>query len=167
MIMQITRLVADRMNSFLFSYGVFQTYYSTHEPFSYQPAGIAAISTTTIAFMFFASPFVALIIQRYPGIRLPGGIIGLAIMEAALICASFSSSTSALLGTQGILYADSGLVVYFPAMYLVDEWFVARKGMAIGVIWSATGFAGAIIPFLLHGKSGMIGNSFTSPRISF
>lgn len=33
---------------FPFSYGVFQKYYSTHEPFSSHPSGIASVGTTTL-----------------------------------------------------------------------------------------------------------------------
>jgi len=33
---------------FPFSYGVFQEYYSTHEPFVSEPFGIAAIGTTAL-----------------------------------------------------------------------------------------------------------------------
>lgn len=33
---------------FPFSYGVFQDYYSTHEPFSSEPSGIAVIGTSAM-----------------------------------------------------------------------------------------------------------------------
>jgi hypothetical protein len=36
----------DIFTGFPFSFGVFQEYYTTHEPFSSQPAGIAAVGTT-------------------------------------------------------------------------------------------------------------------------
>ena len=71
-------------------------------------------------------------------------------MAVALISASFAQNTATLLGTQGVLYAVGGLALYFPAMYMVDEWFVARKGLAFGVVWTGTGVAGAILPFLMQ-----------------
>lgn len=43
-----------------------------------------------------------------------------------------------------------GLTLYFPAMYVIDEWFIARKGIAYGVVWTGTGVSGAVFPFLLH-----------------
>jgi predicted MFS family arabinose efflux permease len=33
-------------------------------------------------------------------------------------------------------------------MYVIDEWFVARKGLAFGVVWTGTGFSGAVVPWL-------------------
>lgn len=100
--------------------------------------------------MFLASPLVAVGIQRFPGARLPASICGLAIMVTGLVAASFCNGAGALLATQGVMYAIGGLILYFPAMYLIDEWFVARKGLAFGVVWTGTGTAGAIVPFLLQ-----------------
>lgn len=135
---------------FPFAFGVFQQYYRTHAPFSDEKAGIAAISTTASGLMYLSSPWVALVIQRYPKIRRPASFAGLAVTALSLIVASFARSTPALLATQGVLYALGGLTLYFPAMYVIDEWFIARKGLAFGVVWTGTGVAGATIPFLLQ-----------------
>nr|OQO32068.1 hypothetical protein B0A51_00606 [Rachicladosporium sp. CCFEE 5018] len=133
---------------FPYAFGVFQDFYLTHEPFSSSPTGIAAIATTASGIMFLASPLVAIAIQRFPEWRRRASFAGIAVMAIALIAASFVSSTAALLGLQGVLYGVGGLTVYFPAMYICDEWFVKRKGIAFAVIWSGTGVAGAIVPFL-------------------
>ncbi|KAM0718834.1 hypothetical protein Q7P37_005906 [Cladosporium fusiforme] len=133
---------------FPYSFGVFQNYYSTHEPFDRQPSGIAAISTTASGIMFIASPLVAVLIQRFPRSRRLANFVGLAILTIALVAASFTNTTGALLATQGILFAIGGLTMYFPAMYVIDEWFIARKGLAFAVIWTGTGVGGAIFPFV-------------------
>ena len=135
---------------FPFAFGVFQAYYRTHEPFSQEKSGIAAISTTASGLMFLSSPLVAVVIQRYPRIRRPASFIGLLITALSLIIASFAQNTATLLATQGVFYALGGLALYFPAMYVIDEWFIARKGLAYGVVWTGTGVAGAIVPFLLQ-----------------
>ena len=113
---------------------MFQNYYSTHAPFDREPAGIAAISTTASGIMFIASPLVALACQRFPRSRRLANFVGLAILTSALVAASFTNTTGALLATQGILFAIGGLTMYFPAMYVIDEWFIARKGLAFAVI---------------------------------
>ena len=100
--------------------------------------------------MFLSSPLVALVIQRYPRIRRPASFAGLVVTALSLIVASFASNTATLLATQGVMYAIGGLTLYFPAMYVIDEWFIARKGLAFGVVWTGTGVAGATIPFLLQ-----------------
>lgn len=132
------------------SFGVFQAYYRQHEPFASDPAGIAAISTTASGLMYISSPLVALFVQRFPRLRRPASFVGIGVTAAALIAASFAQNTATLLATQGVLYAVGGLTLYFPAMYVIDEWFIARKGIAYGVVWTGTGVSGAVFPFLLH-----------------
>ncbi|KAK5146779.1 hypothetical protein LTR32_001692 [Rachicladosporium monterosium] len=127
---------------FPYCYGLFRTYYSMHEPFASQPAGIAAISTTATAIMFISAPLVALFVQRYPRLRRTSSLLGLVVTVASLLAASFCNSTAGLLATQGVLFAVGGLFLYFPAMYVIDEWFVARKGLAFGIVWTGTGASG-------------------------
>lgn len=100
--------------------------------------------------MYFSAPLVALIMQRYPGTRRPGMFIGALIVVVALLAASFCNSVAGLLATQGVLYAVGGLLLYYPAMIYVDEWFVKRKGLAYGVMWAGSGSAGVVVPFLLQ-----------------
>ncbi|KAK3065638.1 hypothetical protein LTR53_018194, partial [Teratosphaeriaceae sp. CCFEE 6253] len=100
--------------------------------------------------MFLSSPGVALFVQRYPRLRRASSVMGLIITVAALIAASYCNSTAGLLATQGVLFAVGGLFLYFPAMYVIDEWFVARKGLAFGIVWTGTGFSGAVVPWLLQ-----------------
>ena len=98
--------------------------------------------------MFIASPLVALACQRFPKSRRIANFVGLAIMTIALVAASYTNTTGALLATQGILFGIGGLTMYFPAMYVIDEWFIARKGLAFAIIWTGTGVGGAIFPFV-------------------
>jgi MFS family permease len=48
------------------------------------------------------------------------------------------------------MYAVGGLVAYFPAMSLITEWFVQRRGLAFGIMWAGTGISGTVLPFLLQ-----------------
>jgi MFS family permease len=142
----VQRLTAR--DSFPWSFGVFQNYYSTHEPFNSEPSGIAAISTTSSGIMFITSPLVAVLCQRFPRSRRLANTTGLAILTSALVAASFTNTTGALLATQGVLFGIGGVTLYFPAMYLIDEWFIARKGLAFAVIWTGSGIGGAVFPFV-------------------
>lgn len=76
--------------------------------------------------------------------------VGLVVVAVALIAASFCNSVGGLIATQGVLYALGGVVLYFPLMPYVDEWFISRKGLAFGTIWAGTGSAGIVVPFLLQ-----------------
>jgi hypothetical protein len=135
---------------FPFSYGVFQVYYSNNPLFSHGGSSIAAIGTTQTGVMYFSCPVIAVLMQRWPQLRRPGMLAGSIIMVTALITASFCNSVSGLLVTQGVLYAVGGLIIYFPSIQYIEEWFVVRRGMAYGVMWAGTGSAGIVVPFLLQ-----------------
>ena len=61
--------------------------------------------------------------------------IGLPVMVAGLIAASFANTVNQLILTQGVVYALGGCVLYFPTLFFIDEWFVQRKGLAYGIMW--------------------------------
>lgn len=148
------------------SYGVMQDYYLQHEPFMSQPrAGLAAVSTTAVAIMLIGSPLISLGLQRFPNLRRVGSCGGLAVMVAGLLVAAATDSSMVVLWTQGVMYGVGALLVYFPAMFLIDEWFVERKGFAFGVSWAGTGVGGASTPFLLQWLLNSYGHR-TTPRVS-
>ncbi|KAI9663525.1 MAG: hypothetical protein M1831_002534 [Alyxoria varia] len=135
---------------FPYSFGLFEKYYTTHEPFSKDPSGIAAIGTTATGIMYFGSPVVSSILQKWPRLRRSFCVLGLSVVVLSLVAASFSQSIAHLILTQGVLYGIGGAILYFPAILFLDEWFVRRKGLAYGIMWGGTGASGVIIPFLLQ-----------------
>jgi hypothetical protein len=44
----VPKFHSDPLLGFPFSFGVFQEYYSNHEPFSSAPSGIATVGTTAL-----------------------------------------------------------------------------------------------------------------------
>ncbi|KMU74087.1 hypothetical protein CISG_04016 [Coccidioides immitis RMSCC 3703] len=47
-----------------FAYGLFQDFYTTHEPFKSDPSGIAAIGTTALGMMYLGSPICFMAMQK-------------------------------------------------------------------------------------------------------
>lgn len=129
---------------FPFSFGVFQEHYTNHEPFSSKPHGIAAIGTTSSGLMYLSAPIVFRTLSRYPKLRRPASVLGLAIVVISMIGASFAQTVTQLLITQGVLYAVGGGLLYSPCILYLDEWFVQRKSTAYGVMWAGTGLAGLV-----------------------
>ena len=154
---------ADKPLGFPFSFGIFQDYYSTHAPFSKEPSGIAVIGTSAMVWLFntdvffpflhalltldtsikgimyLGSPFSFALLQRFPLYRRHCAVLGLFIMVIGLVASSFATRVSHLILTQGVLYAIGGSMLYTPTIIFLDEWFVARKGLAFGVMWAGTG----------------------------
>jgi MFS family permease len=70
-------------------------------------------------------------------------IIGLAL-------GSFASTLEVLILTQGVAYGFGFLLFYYPILSMVNEYWIARRGMAYGLLCGASGFSGSFMPFLLE-----------------
>ncbi|KAF2198134.1 MFS general substrate transporter [Delitschia confertaspora ATCC 74209] len=147
---------------FPFAYGLFQEYYSTHEPFKGE-SNLAVIGTCAMGLMYLSGPLVFGLLQAFPGTKRPALFVGLVIMCLSLGLSSLSQTVTQLIATQGVLYAIGGSLVYHPTLLFMDEWFVKRKGLAFGVMWvrpianlpvppkqAGTGLGGVGIPLLLQ-----------------
>lgn len=53
--------------------------------------------------------------------------------------------------------ADIPIKISGPCILYMDEWFVKRKGLAYGIMWSGTGLAGLILPLLMEHLLGTYG----------
>ncbi|KAI4194353.1 MAG: hypothetical protein LQ346_003709 [Caloplaca aetnensis] len=85
---------------FPFSFGVFQEYYTTHEPFSLHPSGIAAIGTSSTGIMYLSCPLLFAAFKRWPQIRRSSLLVGLVINTLAIVASSFATAVSHLILTQ-------------------------------------------------------------------
>ncbi|KAI0479608.1 major facilitator superfamily domain-containing protein [Xylaria cf. heliscus] len=141
---------------FPFAFGVFQNYYNSHEPFAEQP-NIAIIGTTTMGVMYLASPIIMGLCRKYGRWARWTPHLGLVTMSVALALSSFSTSTTHLILTQGVFYGLGGGITYCPCIMYLNEWFVKRKGLAYGIMWSGTGLAGVILPLVLESLLNALG----------
>lgn len=107
--------------------------------------------------MYLSAPFVFPLMRLYPKQNRYGPTAGLLIMCIALALSSFSQTVWHLILTQGVLFAVGGSICYGPCILYMDEWFVKRKGLAFGVMWSGTGLGGFAIPLLLEYLLGRYG----------
>ncbi|KAJ6442392.1 major facilitator superfamily transporter protein [Purpureocillium lavendulum] len=134
---------------FPFAFGVFQKYYSTHEPFA-GSSSIPIIGTCAMGIMYLDLPLVMGCQRLYPRFARWSPVIGLLVMCLSLAASSFSSNTTHLIVSQGVFYALGGSISYCPCLLYMDEWFVKRKGLAYGTMWSGTGLAGFVLPLVLE-----------------
>lgn len=77
-------------------------------------------------------------------------LLGLATMALSLIGASYCTSVAGLIATQGVLYGLGSILLYYPCNLFLDEWFVAKKGLAFGIMFSGAGAAGVAVPFIMQ-----------------
>jgi MFS family permease len=152
---------------FGFSFGVYQDFYSTNEPFV-GSRNIAVIGTTTMVrqpekqdllsrrlirnqgTMYMITPFVLMLCRLLPNWARWFSLMGLFAAAVSLALSSFCTTVPQLIGTQGLLFGFGGCFAYTPCLLYINEWFDKRKGMAYGVMYSAAGFGGVVLPLLLQ-----------------
>jgi hypothetical protein len=114
------------------------------------------------------APISALFVKRFPFYQKYSIWIGWALCIIALGTGSLATELGGLIATQGLMYGLGFVILYWPIMSMVNEWWIVRKGFAFGLISSAAGInaeptlhpylmltlrigvAGAILPFVFQ-----------------
>ncbi|KAH7161489.1 monocarboxylate transporter [Dactylonectria macrodidyma] len=134
---------------FPLSYGVFQDYYSRQPEFA-GDNNIAVIGTLSTSIYFIGAPFAMPLVKRFQRFQRYMVIVGWSGCALSLLAASFCTSVKGLIATQGVFYGTSFLMLYFPLLRMLNEWFVERRGFAYGVLYAGGGASGVGLPFLLE-----------------
>ncbi|RDW82711.1 MFS general substrate transporter-9 [Coleophoma cylindrospora] len=131
------------------AFGVFQEYYTTHE-FSGQAGSVATVGTTLNGIMYLMMPLSFTFLTRYPHLRRYCGPLGLVITVGSLILSAYATKVWQLIVSQGVLCAIGSGLLFSPTTLYLEEWFIARKGLAYGAIWAGKATAGFVFPFLMN-----------------
>ncbi|EXJ92425.1 hypothetical protein A1O3_00976 [Capronia epimyces CBS 606.96] len=134
---------------FPLSFGVFQQYYSQTPEFA-NNRYIPVVGTIASGLGYLGAPVVMPFIQRHQRWQRQMIWVGWPICIAGLVLGSFASSLEVLILTQGVAYGLGFLIFYYPILSMVNEYWVARRGMAYGVLCGASGVSGSVMPFVLH-----------------
>lgn len=137
----------DMQLGFPISFGVFQDYYSKSPQFE-NNSRIALIGTMAQGCSYLGAPASAFLTKRFPKYHRQQIWIGWPICIGGLVAASFCDSVDGLIVTQGVMYGIGFIILTYPILCMVDEWWIQRKGMAFGVISCASGASGAVMPFI-------------------
>jgi hypothetical protein len=93
----------------------------------------------------------ALALTTYPGL----------ICILAILISSFTHSLATIILTQGVMYGFGFVVFYYPILSMVNDYWVARRGLAYGILCSASGVAGLVMPFSLEAMLHRFGAPMT------
>jgi predicted MFS family arabinose efflux permease len=134
---------------FPLSFGVFQEYYS-HIPAFKNSAYISAIGTTASGISYMGAPLITPLIRRWSEYRTHMILVGWPLCILGLVAGSFANTLGTLLLTQGVMYGIGFVIFYYPILSMVDEFWVRRRGMAYGLLCSASGASGAVMPLIIQ-----------------
>lgn len=132
---------------FPLSFGVFQNYYSTLPSLSQSPF-ISVIGTTASGITYLSAPIIIPLLKKYRRYRRAMILTGWPLCILGLVGGSFATSLGALVVTQGVMYGVGFTVFYYPVIGIVNEFWVARRGFAYGVLCASSGVSGAVMPFV-------------------
>lgn len=99
--------------------------------------------------MCIGTPFVVAVCRLYPRQARWFILFGLTIASLGLALSSFCTSVPHLIGVQGFVFGVCGCLAFCPCTLYIDEWFVRRKSLAYGIVWSALAFGGVIITLVI------------------
>ncbi|CAG8373853.1 unnamed protein product [Penicillium salamii] len=142
-------------------FGVFQEYYSTHDVLRGSKGDLATVGTTSTGLLYLLSPVIFTLLTRYPRLQYYCAPIGLVITVLGSLLSSFSVQVWHLIATQGVMCAIGNGLLFSPSSLYLDQWFLRRKGLAIGIMWAAKSITGVVLPFIASACLNKFGSSTT------
>ncbi|KAL1740091.1 major facilitator superfamily domain-containing protein [Schizophyllum fasciatum] len=134
------------------AYGTLLDAYLADPRFGTQPHAtslLALIGPIVSGVMHCASPAINPILYRFPHAARPLVWSGTLLCAAGLLASSFARTVPQLLALQGVIYAIGGSLIYVPTIFFMSQWFLARRGLANGVMFAGTSLGGVALPLAL------------------
>ncbi|EIM81623.1 MFS general substrate transporter, partial [Stereum hirsutum FP-91666 SS1] len=155
--------------SFPFAFGFFLSAYledSHWKSQKYAETLLPLVGTLSTGLIYCSGAFLNPLLSRYPHYRRITMWLGGALCGLSLLAASYATKIFQLVITQGCLFGLGGALAYYPALSYLQEWFVRRRGLAIGIIFAATSAGGLVLPLVLPYAIRTHGTSTTLRYIS-
>ena len=134
---------------FPLSFGVFQDYYSRLPELRDNPY-ISIVGTTASGIGYLGAPLIYPLVRRWSKYRTQMILVGWPLCIGGLVAGSFADRLPTLIFTQGVMYGVGFIIFYYPILTMVDEYWVRRRGMAYGLLCSASGASGTVMPLMLQ-----------------
>ncbi|KAJ7160130.1 major facilitator superfamily domain-containing protein, partial [Mycena filopes] len=150
--------------SFPAAYGVFLEAYLQDPRFASQKGSaslLPLIGTLSSGIVYCSGPFFNPIASRFPQHRRKSMWLGAVLCCGSLLGASYAKEILQLVLLQDVVYAIGGALLYLPCISYMSEWFVARRGMANGILSAGTAVGGALLPLVLPHLISAYGSSKT------
>ncbi|KAL0068217.1 hypothetical protein AAF712_004602 [Marasmius tenuissimus] len=131
-----------------YSYGVLLDYYKKHDCQNSPGGHLAIIGTLSSGLPDFLSIAILPLLGRYPRIKRKCMIVGLGMAVGGIVGAAFATTAWQIILLQGILTPLGSVLLWFPMMTYLFEWFDKRMGLASGILLSGAGIGGVVFPLV-------------------
>lgn len=130
-------------------FGIFQSHYS-RQPLFQDSKSIPSIAAFAVGISYLGCPFVNSVAFRFARFQRQIIFFGWLLCILSLIGASFSTKVWHLILTQGVMFGVGWVFCYTPFLIMLNDWFVKKRGLAIGILFGASGVSGLVLPFILE-----------------
>ena len=124
------------------------------------------VGTVATGIAYMGALFTTPLVKKYQRYQRHMIWAGWTLCIVSLIAGSFAKQIGTLILTQGVLYGLGALILYYPLISMVNEWFVKKRGLAYGILSTATGLTGIIMPFTLESLLNRYGYATTLRAIA-
>lgn len=140
-----------------FSYGVFQEFYTSKDgPLNkYSDSEVAIIGTLGTALTYMCGIFNKSIMYYMKPRSIM--LIGSVLMSLGLILTGFCSELYQFILAQGLLFGVGSSLLYIPPVVCAPFFFDSHRAIAMGILFSGTGFGGLAMANLSRFLIGSIG----------
>ncbi|KIW44200.1 uncharacterized protein PV06_05228 [Exophiala oligosperma] len=145
---------------FPLSFGVFQNYYSRIPRFANQPY-VSIIGTAATGITYLGAPLIIPLVKRLGRYRMVIIWVGWSMCIVGVLASSFAETLPAIIFTQGVMYGVGFALFEYPIIGMVNEFWVARRGMAYGILCASSGVSGVVMPVALEALLKRYGLSTT------
>lgn len=140
-----------------FTYGVFQEFYlSANGPLSHENSSrVAVIGTLATSITYLGGIFQGKIRKHI--LTFAAMAVGSILLSLGMVLASFCKETWEFAMTQGIMFGLGGSLVYLPPVVYCPQYFDKHRGIAMGILFSGTGFGSLVFAFLTRALTSGVG----------
>lgn len=138
-------LVEAMIWGFPLAFGIFQSTYAANELFK-ESNSVPTIGTLATGVSYLGMPFTNPVALKWPQHRKKMCVFGWLLCLVGLLGASLATQVWQLLLFQGLLYGTGWVICYTPFLFMLNDWFVERRGLAYGLLFGASGVSGLVIP---------------------
>ncbi|KAJ7022772.1 MFS general substrate transporter [Mycena alexandri] len=146
------------------AYGVFLDSYLQDPRYISQKSAtslLPLIGTLSSGIIYCSGSVVNPIAARYPQHRHKSMWFGAALCFGSLLGSSYATKIFHLVLLQGVLYGVGGSLLFLSCISNMSEWFVARRGLANGILFAGTATGGVLLPLVLPRLISKYGSSKT------
>ncbi|KAN0101644.1 MFS general substrate transporter [Hyaloscypha variabilis] len=153
-------MVEGLLYGFPLTFGVFQRYYKSNGDFRGSKF-LPVVGTLAVGISKLAAPIMSPFITRFPAYRKYCIWSGWLICILSLVWSSFSTRLWNLILTQVVLFSIGFLILYYPLLSMLNEWWIERRGFAYGILFGCGGIFGLLLPILLEKSLNRFGSQWT------